>query len=496
MYRRMNPQDATAPLDPSARAPLGGGVLLSFNQVLAMLAARRRLIALTVLATILTTLVLVLLLPRTWVSSTDIYIDYKENDPISGRTFSALLDDSYMQTQIDMLKSQRVAEQALAKLDWSQGARYADAVKRYGKAQADADLADVIIRNTTVSSARGSRVLTVSYSADSPTVARDVANALVQSYIEVNQNIAVSAARSRSEQYGVQIDQLRKEADDIQQELTRYQQQAGVLDSAGDDLDMRRLQGLNLALVELQGKRQNAQSIGDSARALLGKGTDVSQLPEIAQLPTIQDLKSKLNDNQRRLGEVSGSLGPNHPTMRGLVAERSQLQARLQREAAAALAGLGADGGRLAEDEESLRKEIDGLQDVVLKKKEHLDRIAAYKRQLASVEQVYNAALQSYDELLIASNITQTDISVLRPAEVPFAPTLPKVKRSLAASVGIGLILGLCLAFILELVTRRVRCVDDVVRSDDGLPLLGRIGRQHGIGDSAPFGGREAAAAS
>ncbi|MCH3786616.1 hypothetical protein LZB36_09275, partial [Campylobacter jejuni] len=83
------------------------------------------------------------------------------------------------------------------------------------------DLVEYIRRNLEVVKQQNSRVLTVSFSANTPQKAREFTNAVVNSYLAVSQNISSAAARARSEQYSAQLEQLRGEVDAIQDKLTR-----------------------------------------------------------------------------------------------------------------------------------------------------------------------------------------------------------------------------------------------------------------------------------
>lgn len=452
------------------------GALLSLRQIAAMLSARRNLVAGVLFVTVFITALLLAILPRSWTSSTDVFVNYKEDDPVSGQPFSALLNNSYMQTQIDLLTSQRVAEQALAQLGWMQGADYADAIARQGEAQTRADLIKTFVRNTTVESSRESRILTISYKEKSPEAARDAANAIVAAYLHITRDLALSAARARSELYNFQIEKLRHEADSIQEQLTHYQQQASIVSASEDsDIDLRQLQALNALLADVRSQRQGAEAVVSQIKSLNRSGIPIANLPEISQTPTIRELKDKINDTERRLGEVSGQLGPNHPVMRGLAQERAVLQARLENESRAALDGIGLDMQRLRAREQELTIEIAKLESKVLERRVHRDRIAAYRRQLNNVEQVYNTALQKYDSILATTNTVQPNISIMRPAELPISPSAPRVLTSIVTSIIVGMTFGLCLALLLELLHRRVRCIDDL-RLDSGLTILGYIG--------------------
>ena len=449
---------------------------ISSKQLAAMISARRGTILSTLLVTIAATFAVTLLLPKTYVSSSDVFLDYKGNDPINGRLFSPVLDDSYMQTQLDMVKSQAVAEKVIDALNLERSADYRASVERIGEARSHTLLIKRLNEETQVITRHSSRVIEIAYAADEPEQARDLANAVVRAYIDLNRQISSSAARSRREQYNAQLEQLRQEADAIQEKLTKYQQEVGIIDpNERDDLQSRQLSELMTALVTVQNQRQEAAARSGSTAKLLRSGVRPDELPQVAQRPNITDLKSKLSDVDRRLADIQDVLGPRHPRTLSLIQERDGITARIARESNSALNSEEIDANRLASQEQALQTEVDAQRKRLLEEKEHRDTITSYQRQLESVERVYNNALAKYDDLLMASTINTFDLTVLRMAEVPSAHSKPLLKQNLAASVVAGLALGLCLALLLELGKRRIRCADDLAR-EVHLPLIGHIG--------------------
>ncbi|VFR53079.1 Tyrosine-protein kinase Wzc [plant metagenome] len=450
--------------------------LFSLNQILAMIMARKTLVLRTIAAVMLVTLAIVMLLPRTWVAVSDLYIDSRDNDPLASRGFSPGLDESYMQTQIEMIRSQAVAERVIEALGLRQQEQYQKNLRSMGEVRAREKLLETLSRNTQVTSGRGNRVLAVSFSAPSPTQARDITNAIVRAYLEMSQAISSSAARSRTEQYNAQLEQLRTEADQLQDKLTQYQREHGIFnDKESDDLEVKRLEQMTATLLTLQNAIQEAEARNAATQRLLASGVRADELPSVAQLAAIAALKSSLVDTDRVMGDVRGSLGANHPRIRGLQQERNDLVGRINRAAKGALESQQAEVERLKAQQEALQGALETQRNRVLEQKLHYDRIAVYQRQLASVEQIYHAALQKYDGLLMASNINLGNVTVLRAAEAPSTHASPRTISSVVASVPVGAILALCLALLLELRQRRVRCTDDLVRGI-GMPLLGRIG--------------------
>src|SRR5450830_734678 len=418
---------------------------LSSKQLASMITARRGTIFKTLLTTIAVTVVITLLLPKTYTASSDVFLDYKGNDPINGRLFSPMLDESYMQTQLDMIKSQAVAEKVIDALDLERTAAYHEAVERSGEVRAHSQLVKRINDNTMVVTRRSSRVIEVEYAAGTAEQSRDLANAVVRAYIDLNQQISSASARARREQYNAQLEHLRKEADSIQQKLTKYQQEVGILDpNERNDLQSRQLGDLMTSLITVQNQQQEAQARKNATDSLVRGGMRIDELPEVAQRPNINDLKSKLSDVNKRLSDVQDVLGPRHPKTLALIGERDDILARISREARSSLDAQQIDTRRLALQEQALQKEVDTQRAKLLEQKQHRD-------------------------------INTFDLTVLRVAEVPSTHSKPLLMQNIAASILVGLALGFCLALLYELGQRRVRCEDDLVRGLH-LPLIGHIG--------------------
>ena len=448
---------------------------LSSTQLVAMVRARRRLVLGVAAATLVATAVVLAVMPRTWTASSDVYVDYKAADPIAGRQFSAVQDESYLSTQVDIMSSRAVTERVIDRLNLRDQPEYREMVAKVGSDKAYAVLVKGVTDSTKAVARRNSRVIEVSYSADSPEKARDYANEIVRSYIGLSAEIASNAARSRSEQYNAQLEKLRAEVNRIQDELTAFQQKSGILNvNERDDVGNSEISSLTASLVQLQNQRQEALGRQRSTETLL-KGSRPEDLPDIGSQPAITDLKARLSDVDRRMTDARAVLGPNHPRTKALVAERTELQARLAREGRTAVTSRRMDVERLDAQQRDVERLIARRQQKLLEQKGQRDTLLAYQRQLDGAERVYTAATTKYDDILMAGNISAVNLTVLRQAETPSTPSKPRVLTSLAGSVVAGLLLGLCLALVLEFGKRRLRSREDLVRGLK-LPVLGQIG--------------------
>lgn len=448
---------------------------ISLVQIGAMLAARKGLIASVALATIGAAIAAGILLPKTYTATAEVYIEYRGSDPILGRQFSAMQDESYMATQVDIIKSDDVARYVIDTTRAMDTPTARQDVANKGEAIVRSGLMRAVGTDLQVTPKRNSRVLDLQFSSKDPVFARDALNAVIKGYMEVNNKIHATPAKQRQEQYSGQLVALQMEVDRIQREITAYQQQEGIVDADERmDTGSRQFSDLNSRLLTIQAAQSEATTRKRSIQALLASGTRAYDIPEISRQEGVRDVKLRLIDVEGRLSEASGVLGGNHPRYRSLEGDRTALLAQLERASNSAMQSIEQEEKRFAEQVVRLQTEIKNRQGQLLEMKKHRDVIASYQRQLTSAQQIYNSAVARYDEILIQSNVTSPTIAVLQWAEKPLRHSKPNVVNNVLVSIPGGVILGLILALFLELTYRRVRCVEDLKNSLP-VPVLGEV---------------------
>ena len=98
---------------------------MNLHQFLLILRARYKLILFMLLATVATTAVVSLMLPRQYIAASAVVIDVKSPDPIVGMYLPAISMPGYMATQADVINSDRVAQKVvkITQLDQNSQAR-------------------------------------------------------------------------------------------------------------------------------------------------------------------------------------------------------------------------------------------------------------------------------------------------------------------------------------------------------------------------------------
>jgi polysaccharide biosynthesis transport protein len=103
-------------------------------------------------------------------------------------------------------------------------------------------------------------------------------------------------------------------------------------------------------------------------------------------------------------------------------------------------------------------------------------QLAEYQTPLSKQTTDYIMLKQRLQDLQILQATANGNYQILAPASVPDAPYAPKPLRSAILGFGVGLFLGVCLAFLLEQFDTRVRRPDDIA-TILRQPILGRLPR-------------------
>lgn len=184
---------------------------------------------------------------RLYIARTSLVLDFQTENPFDSARLPAQLSSSYMSTQMDILRSRRVAAGAQKIL--------ADAEQPL-----EMDLA-ALLRGIEVEPYRESRVVQIGFRGTDPAKAERAADAIAQSYIQTTLELNTEPARRNAEWFDEQLVVLRERLQAAQARLTEFQQEKGIV--ALDerlDTETSRLNELSKNLVAAQSETYAVQA--------------------------------------------------------------------------------------------------------------------------------------------------------------------------------------------------------------------------------------------
>ncbi|HVH84543.1 MAG TPA: GNVR domain-containing protein, partial [Steroidobacteraceae bacterium] len=170
---------------------------------------------------------------------------------------------------------------------------------------------------------------------------------------------------------------------------------------------------------------------------------------------------------EEKLRELSTQYGANHPAYQRQVSQNLELRGKLQAEQRKVAASLTNPDAQPLPRLASAQSAQDPAQARMLE--------PVLQHNVESAEHAYDTALQRYFSSQIDSRASQTNVTVLSAAAVPFNPYRPNIPLNLALSLVTGLGLGVALVALLEKTDARVRSAEDLMFALQ-VPLLAELG--------------------
>jgi chain length determinant protein EpsF len=454
-----------------------GHIDMSANQLILILRSRWRL-ALGVFSAILfIAIVFTLVSPKQYTATASVVIDAK-SDPVSavGAGFTDQLLTSYVNTEVDVIASQRVAQRVVKalKLDELPQLQKAWRSKTEGQGDITVWIADYLLQYKvvvgTTSKTKNGNLINIVVKWSDAKVAAAIANAFAQAAIDVNIELKIEPAKQFAKWFDQRSLALRAALQAKQKRLSDFENATGI--STTDeklDVENARLAELSTQLVDIQGQRQDSQSRQRQV------SSNNESLPEVLQSPVIAKLKSDLSDAEARQADIAGRLGKNHPDYQGAATEVASLHGRIQQEAAKIASALGSSAQVNVRRENEVRIALEEQRKRVLELKHQHDEAAVLQNDVTTAQRDLDAVTQRFAQSSLESQQQQTNMVQLTTAPEPFVPSSPKLFLNLLAGILLGGILGVAAALMAERKDPRMR--DDVqLLQLLGVPILVKIG--------------------
>jgi chain length determinant protein EpsF len=464
---------------------------MSVNQLFLILRHRWRLAFAVFAGMLLLAILFTLVSSKQYTAISSVVIDTK-TDPVSPNGFTEQLLTSYVNTQADVIASQRVAQRAVKtlKLDELPQLQKAWRSKTHGEGDITVWIADFLLQSKVVvgtgSKTKTGNVITIAVKWPDAKLAAAIANAFAQAAIDINIELKIEPAKQFAKWFDVRSQALRAGLEAKQKRLSDFQNTSGI--TATDeklDVENARLTELSTQLVEIQGLRQESQSRQRQITA------NNDSLPEVLQSQVIAKLKSDLSDAEAKQSDIAGRLGKNHPDYQAAAAEVTSLHSRIQQEAAKIAGALGSNTQANLRRENDVRLALAEQKKRVLDLKHQHDEAAVLENDVTTAQRDLDAVTQRFAQSSLESQEQQTNMVQLTTATPPFTPSSPKVLLNLLAGIFLGGIFGLGAALIAERRDPRMR--DDVELAQLlGVPVLVKIGsvsvKNRRRGESGPSG--------
>jgi capsular exopolysaccharide synthesis family protein len=344
-------------------------------------------------------------------------------------------------------------------------------------------------RNLKVKVTAGTRLLEVDFTNRDPKVAAAVVNHLVQALIDYTFQTKFNATNQVSQWLEGQLEDLRKQSEQLQARVVSLQQGSGIFGVGGTDPQgkpviyspiLDRLQQSTAQLSQAQMNRVLKASIAEVANT--GNAEMISQLSGTSMsgssgqgvmnsLGLIQSLRLQETALQSQIDQDASQFGPAYPK---LIQERASLkgvQESLHEEVHRIAERSKNDFKVAAKAEMGARKAYDADRMAAEKLNDKSIEYAILSKEADQSQELYQDLLKRLREAGILEGLHSSNVTVVDRASAPARPSKPQVPLYLALGLGLGLFLGCCVALLCEAVDNKIQGAEEIEALR--IPLLG-----------------------
>jgi uncharacterized protein involved in exopolysaccharide biosynthesis len=414
------------------------------GDMIAALKARWKLLAAVCGAVFLLVAAVAMIQPRSYLATSSLLLDLSQTDPTDSNTQQqqARIDtDSIIATQTDVIRSAKVTN-AIARESGFVDATPADLPPEARLQQAAVRVQKGLI----ITTGRQSNVLQLQFLDPDPATAARVANLAAQIYMREQVELRASPARGSAKWFDSRTADVRRRYEVAQKRLSDFQRANGIIGVDRMDLEGEKIKNLSVQLVQAQ---------ADAAAARSKSGS--SSVSEVASAVVVQSLEEEVAKASAHVSELAKTLGPNHPQMTAALALQRELEGKLASARATQAQSMTANSVAASRREGDLKARMSEQEGRMIRMSTVQDQLMVLQRDVDATRQTYDTVRQRFNEAALKSQISQPNANLLDEASVPLLPARPNVLLWLIAGLALGMVAGVAVVVIAEILKPRVR---------------------------------------
>ena len=320
---------------------------------------------------------------------------------------------------------------------------------------------------------RKTQLVEVSFEAPTPMLARDIANAHAEAYIESDLEARLERTKTAASWLAGQVQGLRGDLNRAKGELAAYIEQENIIDIEGDvqDIVSQELKELQGQMVESRARLADAQITRNQVQSA---GGNRESLPVVQSDPLIQRLKLDVVVAKQQKAELGKTFGAQHPRMLAADSDLSSANSELNSQINKILETVQFRYNAALAEVDSIQQRIDLAQSQFYEGNRKGDRYFELKSEVESAQRLFDLFFERTKETTETIDLQSAHARILSQAEDPLEPSKPK-KAMLFLLAGLGSLMLSILYYIMrELFNTGIRDGEDV-HQRIGLPLLGTL---------------------
>ncbi len=394
--------------------------------------------------------------------------------------------ERFLQTQLDLLTSRSLAERVEKTLELSEDPAFFEAQGIAASSLPDsreerAKMAIWTLRSgLSAERPRNTRIVPIAFESGDAAVSAKVVNAFAEQFIQASLQSKYNSSAYARGFVSDQLTEAKQRLETSEQALNDYAREKGLIRLADPTASDTASNGAgSITTASLIQANEAAIQAKASRIAAEARWNAVSRSPLFSSQavlgdPTVAGLLASRSRIEAALAEERSRRLDEHPAVQAKLAELAQVKADLNQAANNVRRSIRSQYDAALSAEKQLNSQVNQFKGDTLSEQDSSVQYALLAREADTNRQLYDELLQRYKQLNAAAGISASNITIIDQAQVPAVPSSP----SLLFNLALGLLLGGAAAGAAVLLRTEL---DDSIRVPEdveeklGLSLLGVV---------------------
>ncbi len=400
-------------------------------------------------------------------------------------TNSSTETDRFLNTQLDILRSKKLALQVTDKLNLSADPAFFEAMQVPAEKvptgrNARAAAANMLSSRLLLSIPRQSRIATVAVETATPEYSARIANTYADEFIASNLQQKYDSSSYARDFLAEQLAEARDRLEQSETALNAYAANAGITrlgsqqNNGGGDVGLTTVTTESLLQLNQAANAARSRRIEAESRWRTVSNSDSLSDSSVQSSQAVQTLLSNRAQVAAELQDELTRHLPEHPSVKALEARRDALTGQLNRVVSGIRQGVRSEYESALAAERALQTQVSRLQQATEGEQRSGVQYSVLQREAQTNRALYDALLQRFNEVTAASGLSTSNIALLDRAVAPGVPSSPNPLLNLAYGIFVGLLLSGLIVLVRLQLSDRIDVPEDLQRTTD-LRLLGII---------------------
>ncbi|WP_446743737.1 GumC family protein [Silvibacterium acidisoli] len=314
-------------------------------------------------------------------------------------------------------------------------------------------------------------IVEIHFQNQDPRLAKDVANAIVDAYLDRDLRSRYEGTTRVSNWLQQQLSSVKKQVEDAERNLTDFQRKNNMLalDDQGGNLIVDSLRTVNQQLAEAQADR-----IVKEARYKMALTRNPDLLVSVASGTVLSGLRAQQSALLVQAAQLKAKFGSGYPKVKELDSQLASVQHDIDSEINNLTKRFAEEYNASVKTQDLLQARLDSVKQEAYKANESAAQFDILKHSAEAASELYDGLQLKLKEAGVTAGLNSNNVDVIDQAQIPPFPILPKKRSALMYGLLGGLFAGIVIAFFVESLDDTVRTSDDAENISQ-LPTLAVI---------------------